>query len=251
MGKTVTAYFAFSNDHRAAVRQDLEAAAEEGTRVSAANVAKGLGRIWAELSDEKKQQWKAIAKERTEALAANEADAQLDAGALAGEGASQDAGSGRAGDAGASGQLAAKPAGFPASIVKRIMCLDEEVDRISGGALKAICKAAELFLSQMAERSMAVAVKAKRKTLKFSDIHQSSRRDKRMEEMGLQDILAFSTVFAEARNDGDDRPAKKAKLSSGNDTHTRPITGFFAAQASTATEVRTLKDTETDSEATQ
>jgi hypothetical protein len=73
--------------------------------------------------------WKAIAKERTEALAANEADAQLDAGALAGEGASQDAGSGRAGDAGASGQLAAKPAGFPASIVKRIMCLDEEVDR--------------------------------------------------------------------------------------------------------------------------
>lgn len=54
------------------------------------------------------------------------------------------------------------------------------VPRISGGALKAVCKAAELFLAQMTERSMVAAAKSKRKTLKFSDVQQSARRDKRM-----------------------------------------------------------------------
>lgn len=56
MGKTVTAYFAFSNDHRAAVRRDLEAAAEEGSKISVAHVAKGLGHKWAKLSEAEKEQ---------------------------------------------------------------------------------------------------------------------------------------------------------------------------------------------------
>ena len=55
MGKTVTAYFAFSNDNRAAVRLELQAAAEEGAKIGVADVAKGLGKKWADLSDEEKE----------------------------------------------------------------------------------------------------------------------------------------------------------------------------------------------------
>lgn len=250
MVKTVTAYFAFSNDHRAAVRQDLETTAEEG-KVSVAQVAKSLGHKWAELSEEEKQRWKNVAKERTEALATARADAAEECGATTG-GNGEQAGSG---GVGASCRAAAsKPAGFPASIVKRIMCLDEDVDRISGVALKAVSKAAELYLSQMAERSMAVAVRAKRKTLKFSDIQQSARRDKRMGEMGLQDILAFSTVFSEARGEGceaDDRPPKKPKLDFERDSKSQPITGFFAAMPAAVTAVRPVEGSETEPTVTQ
>ena len=51
----MTAYFAFSNDNRAAVRAELEAAAEEGAKIGVGDVAKGLGRRWSELSDEEKE----------------------------------------------------------------------------------------------------------------------------------------------------------------------------------------------------
>lgn len=256
MVKTVTAYFAFSNDFRASVRQDLEAAAEEGTKVSVARVAKGLGHKWAELREDEKERWKVVAKKRTEALAEAEANAAEEGYASIDGIGEQETGSGRGGNVGSSGHASAsKPAGFPASIVKRIMCFDEEVDRISGGALKAVSKAAELFLSQMAERSMAVAVKAKRKTLKFSDIQQSSRNDKRMAEMGLQDILAFSTVFSEARGDGGDadgRSSKKAKLDFERDTKLQTISGFFAAVPAVATtEVKAIANSDTESETTQ
>lgn len=248
MGKTVTAYFAFSNDHRAAVRRDLEAAAEEG-KVSVAQVAKGLGHKWGELSEAEKEQWKVTAKERTQAIAAAEAAAAEECDEGDGE---REAASGRDGDVGASGQAtAARPAGLPASIVKRIMLLDEDVDRVAGGALKAVSKAAELFLAQLTQRSMAIAVKSKRKTLKFSDIQQCARADKRMAEMGLQDILAFSTVFSEARGVGggtDDRPSKKAKLDSEPDQKSRQITGFFTAAPAVTV---AADESETDAEATE
>lgn len=68
--------------------------------------------------------------------------------------------------------------------------------------------------------------------------------------MGLQDILAFSTVFSEARATGggtDDRPSKKAKLGSEHDTKSRQITGFFAA----APTARAVEESETDIEATE
>ncbi len=55
MGKTVTAYFAFSDEHRAAVREELQAAAGTEQRISVAEVAKGLGQKWQALDDAEKE----------------------------------------------------------------------------------------------------------------------------------------------------------------------------------------------------
>lgn len=76
--------------------------------------------------------------------------------------------------------------------------------------------------------------------------------------MGLQDILAFSTVFSEARVGGggtDDRPSKKAKLDSEHDPKSRQITGFFTAapavSAAAAAVGAAADELETDIEATE
>ena len=67
----------------------------------------------------------------------------------------------------------AHPFGFPLSLVKRVMCLDPEVVRVSGDGLKAVAKAAELMLGDMAAKACAAAQGQKRKTIKLSDIEQT------------------------------------------------------------------------------
>ncbi len=144
--------------------------------------------------------YKGIAKERTkaaaDAAAAAAAEAQEQATAAAAEraerggslgagsdeeaaaiheGSAEPDGGAADGAAGANGAAnSAKPAALPVSIVKRIMCIDEEVHRTSAGAVRAVAGAAELWLAKAAERALGVAVKAKRKTLKFSDIQAVS-----------------------------------------------------------------------------
>ena len=44
------------------------------------------------------------------------------------------------------------PFGFPLSLVKRVMCMDGEVARISREGLQAVAKAAELLVADMAAR---------------------------------------------------------------------------------------------------
>jgi len=53
------------------------------------------------------------------------------------------------------------------------MCLDPEVMRISGDGLKAVAKAAELMLADMAARSCSVAQGQKRRTIKLCDVDQT------------------------------------------------------------------------------
>lgn len=53
------------------------------------------------------------------------------------------------------------------------MCLDPEVVRVSGDGLKAVAKAAELMLGDMAAKACAAAQGQKRKTIKLSDIEQT------------------------------------------------------------------------------
>ncbi len=67
----------------------------------------------------------------------------------------------------------AHPFGFPLSLVKRVMCLDPEVVRVSGDGLKAVAKAAELMLADMAAKACSAAQGQKRKTIKLSDIEQT------------------------------------------------------------------------------
>ena len=65
------------------------------------------------------------------------------------------------------------PFGFPLSLVKRVMCMDPEVLRVSGDGLKAVAKAAELMLADMAAKACSAAQGQKRKTIKLSDIEQT------------------------------------------------------------------------------
>lgn len=54
MVRKVTAYFAFSAAHRAAVREELQAAAGAEGKVGVAAVAQALGRKWQALDDSEK-----------------------------------------------------------------------------------------------------------------------------------------------------------------------------------------------------
>jgi HMG (high mobility group) box len=54
MVRKVTAYFAFSDVHRAAVREELQAAAGPDAKVSVAVVAQALGKKWKALDDAEK-----------------------------------------------------------------------------------------------------------------------------------------------------------------------------------------------------
>ena len=60
--------------------------------------------------------------------------------------------------------------------------------QVSAGAVRTVSKAAELFLGLVAEKALAAAAKGKRKTINFADV-QKAAQDRRMVEMGLQDIF--------------------------------------------------------------
>ena len=65
------------------------------------------------------------------------------------------------------------PFGFPLSLVTRVMGLDPEVARVSGDGLKAVAKAAELMLADMAAKACSTAQGQKRRTIKLSDVEQT------------------------------------------------------------------------------
>ena len=65
------------------------------------------------------------------------------------------------------------PFGFPLSLVKRVMCMDSEVARISREGLQAVAKAAELLVADMAARSLLAAQGQKRRTIKLCDVSQT------------------------------------------------------------------------------
>ena len=59
--KAKTGYLLFSDAIRAEVRSELEAQAEDGVKVMAKEVVKGISIKWGELSEEEKAEWKAQA----------------------------------------------------------------------------------------------------------------------------------------------------------------------------------------------
>ena len=65
------------------------------------------------------------------------------------------------------------PFGLPLSLVKRVMCMDSEVARISREGLQAVAKAAELLVADMAARSLLAAQGQKRRTIKLCDVSQT------------------------------------------------------------------------------
>lgn len=143
---------------------DAAAAADGGgdakaKSVSVAVVAKEIGARWRALSDEERERYKQLAKERTEAAAAAAAEAG-DAGGGEGDEGEDDAG----GDQGPAGPQ------LPRGIIKRIMAADPEFKRASADAVWLVTAAAEALLGSLAERAARQALSKRRKTVKLEDL---------------------------------------------------------------------------------
>jgi histone H3/H4 len=121
-----------------------------------AEVAKELGRLWGQLGEAEKAGY----KEKSAALAV--AAAAGDCEPADGEQEPQAEG------AADTVLKRAPPAGFPHSVVKRIIALDPDVQRVSHDAVTLISQACEMFLASMAEKCarVAAAAKPKRSTVK-------------------------------------------------------------------------------------
>ncbi|PWA93471.1 Histone-fold [Artemisia annua] len=65
---------------------------------------------------------------------------------------------------------------FPTGRIKRIMKLDNEINKINSEALFLISNATELFVKFLAEKSSQVAIEKKRKTIKLEHIRVAVKR---------------------------------------------------------------------------
>ncbi|CAL8461902.1 g1433 [Coccomyxa elongata] len=187
-----TAFFIFSEEQRESTRAECVAQAEAGAKISVAAVAKAIGEKWHALTDDEKAAYKEKALERAKAQASTAAEEAPEAGQQAeGEDGEQE------GEQHLDTQHNANPFGFPLSLIKRIMCLDPEVTRISGDGLKAVAKAAELMVELLGSKAAKEALSHKRKTIKLGDVERAVRTDRRLVEVGLKEVLA-EDIFAEA-----------------------------------------------------
>lgn len=206
-----TAYFVFADDKRVETKADLQARSVDGKVVSVAEVAKSLGNKWRELGEEGQKPYKvkaaALAAESVQLPAESQSEPQ---------------------DALANKTEDTEVPGLPVTSVKRIMCLDEDVVRVSGDCVKAMAKLTELFLELFAAKAHAKAKIHKSATIKFADATQAVTSDKRLIEMGLKDMFLFDPSFEDARSEGKDAGVKKhpavVKAPAG-----QAITDFFKA----------------------
>ena len=215
-----SAYFVFANDRRSEAKEGLLAAATDGKVPSVAEVAKYVGQKWRELGETGQQEYK-------DKAAANAADAA----AAATDDAEAEQNSQAGGQAEEANLDSAEVLGLPLTSVKRIMCIDEDVARISGDGVKGMAKVAELFLELLASKANTQAKLHKRSTIKFCDMHHAVIADKRLVQMGLKDMFLTGTLFADAR-DGKENvsaPKKACKVSASDTPGGRPITDFFKA----------------------
>lgn len=120
--------------------------------------------------------------------------------------------------------------GFALSLVRRIMLLDPEVNRISSDAVRAIAKAAELMIEQLATKAHSVASSNKRSTVRFTDVDRAVRSDHRYVDMGLKECFATEDLFASARGQ-DTVAAKGTKKPSEPTQKGRPIAEYFRSQS--------------------
>ena len=210
-----SAYFVFANEQRSVTKEELLAAATDGKAPAVADVAKSIGHKWRELGEAGQQQY----KDKAAALAAEiAAEAEDDSGTQA--------------EAEQLQPENAEVPGLPLTSVKRIMCLDGDVARVSADAVKGMAKAAELFLELLATKAIAQTKHHKRSTIKFCDMQQAIMADKRFNEMGLKSMFLTDALFADARTDDKENvaaPRKACKVGADDTPRSRPITAFFKA----------------------
>lgn len=207
MGKRLTPYFIFSGEHRSRVKEKL-LAERGGGKVSVGDVAKEIGFLWGQLTEEEKKKYKDAAVE----MAAKNPPSPTE------------------GDGVAKKEL---PAMLPLSLVKKVVCRDEEVKRVSGDAVRVIAEATGMFIGLLASKSHEYAKGQKRKNFKFSDIESVARGDSRMREIGLSLSFEYEDVFVQMKQRrvegvgaSGSGSAKKKKKKKGKTLHS-----FFAPRA--------------------
>lgn len=180
-----SAYFIFGGEHRVAIKEALLAERRkecgDDAKVSVADVAKEIGRRWKELSEEERQRYKDMSADKAKELAEHGTEKE--------ETIEPDTQS----------KKQESMALLPLSMVKKLVCRDEEVKRVSGDAVRIVAEATGMFLGVLASKSLAHATSQKRKNFKFSDIEYVSRKDRRMMDMGLP--LSFESEKAFVQGD--------------------------------------------------
>ena len=212
----LSAYFIFASEKRTTTKQELLAAATDGKPPSVAEVAKSIGHKWRELGEAGQQPYKEKAATLAAAAVVEPAAHGSSQGEINLEAADQDE---------------CESQGLPLTSVKRIMCVDEDVARVSGDCVKAVSTATEMFLRVLATRASLKAKLQKRSTIKFCDIHQAAIADKRMVEMGLKGMFAHEAMFADTRSEANESgtTAKRTGKMNVPCVPARPITDFFKA----------------------
>ena len=114
---------------------------------------------------------------------------------------------------------------FPAATVRRIMCLDSDVKRVSQDAVTCTAMATRAFLEAVAEQAYGEACRHKRSTVRFNDVLAIAQQDSRLADMGLRDVLTHESLFASARGEVGARKAKPAAAVH----NAAPISSFFKA----------------------
>ena len=209
MGRGPTAYFIFTDEQRPHAREKL-LAERGGDKVSVADVAKEMGTMWRQLSDEEKQKYKDAAAAAATTSPSSKVSAKRE-----------------------------QPAMLPLSLVKRIICRDEEVKRVSGDAVRVIAEATGMFIGLLATKSLEYAKAQKRKNFKFSDIEAAARADSRMKEIGLPLSFDHEDVFVEMKKrrvdgSGGGGGGRKKKEVGGGAAQGKTLHSFFAPRAAHA-----------------
>ena len=149
----ISSFMVFANEHRAALKAELQAAG--ATDVGVSVIGKALGERWRALSEEEKAQYKAKAAELVPAVdpvGVGEADAAA---------------------------AAAERPPLPLATVKKLVCSDPDVKRISAEGLKAVTFATALYLESLAGEALDAAQRSGRRTLRFEDLQRAAQNKSR------------------------------------------------------------------------
>ncbi|CAL0320402.1 unnamed protein product [Lupinus luteus] len=122
---------------------------------------------------------------------------------------------------------------FPTGRIKRIMRLDNEVNRVSGEALFLVTRSTELFLQFLADKSARVAIEKKRKIVTLEHLTIAVKR-----HQPTSDFLLDSLPRAEEKIAPPSNRSSKAEKSPPRSN--RRIDQFFKKQ---------VKEPDSDSEA--
>lgn len=169
--KKVSGYFIFAEELRKSIHEDLQQNAPENVKVKISDVAKAIGERWGKLSAEEKDRYKALAQDRAQKTEASE-----------------QAGNAEDNDEKENEQGSEEKTGIPLGLVKRVMKMDDDLGRISSDAIAVTGAAAEMFLGLLGVRAFANAQKEKRVTVKFNDLAQATKHDKRLRLTGVPDV---------------------------------------------------------------